>query len=78
LLVSDKLNHCIRKVDLLRAYITTYAGLCGENGFKDGPLGYNRLSYPDNMGIDLDGNLYVYDSGNLYVRFIDTEGSFSI
>jgi len=59
---------------LLTAYITTYAGLCGEKGFKDGPLGHNRLSYPDNMGIDLDGNIYVYDSGNLYIRLIDTEG----
>lgn len=60
---------------MLAAYVTTYAGLCGEPGFKDGPIGLNRLNYPDNMGIDLDGNLYVYDSGNKYIRFIDTQGN---
>ena len=73
--VADKNNHCIRKVDLLNAYVTTYAGLCGEEGFLDGPFEINRLSYPDNIGVDLDGNIFVYDSGNKFVRMIDPLGN---
>lgn len=75
LFVADKNNHCIRKVDLLNAYVTTYAGQCGFEGFKDGPFKINRLSYPDNIGLDLDGNIFVYDSGNKYIRMIDSEGN---
>ncbi len=74
LFVADKNNHCIRKVDLLNAYVTTYAGICGEEGFFDGPFKKNRLRYPDSIGLDLDGNLFVYDSGNRFIRIIDTKG----
>ncbi len=43
-------------------------------GFKDGPLGINRFNQPDGLGIDQDGNLFVNDSGNKYMRMITPEG----
>ena len=72
--ISDTNNHCIRKVDLLSSQISTYAGICGEAGFKDGPLGINKLFYPEGLGIDDYGNLFVNDHGNNYMRLITTDG----
>lgn len=74
LFITDKGNHCIRRVDVLTAEVTTYAGICTHAGFKDGPTGTNRFNSPDGLGIDDDGNLYVYDSGNRYIRLITTDG----
>jgi secreted PhoX family phosphatase len=56
--------------------VSTHAGECGANnfGFKDGPLGINRFNKPDGIGIDDDGNLFVYDSGNNYMRMIRPDG----
>jgi hypothetical protein len=72
--IADTNNHCIRKVDLLSSQISTYAGVCGESGFKDGPLGINKLSYPQGLGIDDYGNLFVNDNGNNYMRMVTTDG----
>ena len=72
--ISDTGNHCIRKLDLLTAEVTTYAGLCKVSGFKDGPLGINRFNNPKGIGVDSYGNVFVYDSGNRYMRMIDTNG----
>ena len=74
LFITDKNNHCIRKVDLGKAEVSTFAGICTSPGFKDGPTGTNLFSSPDGLGIDDVGNLYVYDSGNKYMRYITTDG----
>ena len=74
LYIADKLNHCIRKINLDTLVTSTYAGKCGIPGFKDGPPGHNRFKKPDSIGVDVYGNLYVYDEGNDYTRFIDTWG----
>jgi sugar lactone lactonase YvrE len=74
LFISDTKNHCIRKMDLLTAEVTTYAGICGTSGFKDGPLGTNLFNLPDGMGVDTEGYLYVFDSANIYIRLIDPTG----
>ena len=37
LFIADTDNHCIRVVYLDRNITKTYAGKCGEAGFKDGP-----------------------------------------
>lgn len=70
LYISDMSNHCIRKLDLVTAEVSTYAGLCGSPGFVDGQQKINRLNNPDGIGIDDDGNLYVFDKGNYYMRII--------
>lgn len=74
LFISDTDNHCIRKVDLLTAEVTTYAGKCEVSGFKDGPTDINRFNKPKGIGIDNYGHVYVYDSGNRYMRMIDENG----
>ena len=74
LFVTDSKNHCIRKIDLVNIEVTTFAGECTEEGFKDGPLGINRFNEPQGLGIDSVGNLYVYDAGNRYIRLISPEG----
>lgn len=72
--ISDTKNHCIRLLNYKTAEVSTYAGVCTEKGFKDGPLGINRLNTPKGIGIDEDGNLFIFDSGNRYIRMIDTLG----
>ena len=74
LFVTDSKNHCIRKIDLVNIEVTTFAGECNEKGFRDGPRGYNRFNEPRGIGIDSYGNIYVYDSGNKYMRLITPEG----
>ena len=39
LYIADKDNHCIRKMNLTSKVTSTYAGICGNPGFLDGPLG---------------------------------------
>ena len=73
--MTDKGNHCIRHINLITAEVSTYAGICGTSGFKDGPYGINLFNNPDGIGIDEDGVLYVYDSGNRYMRIIYADGS---
>ena len=53
---------------------STIGGICGTKGFMDGPLGINKLSSPDMVGADDEGNIFVMDTGNHYVRMIDKKG----
>ena len=73
--ISDTGNHCIRKLNLITAEVSTFAGICGTSGFKDGPFGVNLFNEPKGIGIDKMGNLFVYDSGNNYMRMIYTNGT---
>lgn len=75
LFITDKLNNCIRKIDLIIGEVTTYAGTCNPTGgFKDGPPGTSLFNNPEGLGIDDDGILFVYDLGNKYIRMISTDG----
>lgn len=77
LFIADKDNHCIRKLDYSRAEVTTFAGTCTVKGFKDGPAGVNKLDSPDGLGIDYDGNVFIMDSGNRYIRMVTPDGYMS-
>ena len=74
LFVTDSKNNCIRKIDLVNIEVTTFSGECNEKGFRDGPHGFNRFNDPRGIGIDSYGNIYVYDSGNKYMRLITPDG----
>eukprot|EP01022_Parablepharisma_sp_SALTPOND_P028866 TRINITY_DN71933_c0_g1_i1.p1 TRINITY_DN71933_c0_g1~~TRINITY_DN71933_c0_g1_i1.p1 ORF type:complete len:264 (-),score=20.52 TRINITY_DN71933_c0_g1_i1:109-900(-) len=84
LYIADTGNHCIRAVDLderisilqlqSKDVTRTIGGICEIEGFMDGPLGVNKLSAPDMVGVDDEGNIFVMDSGNKYIRMIDTKG----
>ena len=52
----------------------TIAGHCGKKGFLDGPQGINLLSFPESLGIDEQGIVFFYDSGNKYIRMLDSDG----
>ena len=51
------------------------AGFCGEAGFLDGPLGFNRINQPSNIGVDAQGVVYFFDEGNEYIRKLDLDNN---
>jgi sugar lactone lactonase YvrE len=67
LFIADTGNNVIRKVDP-NGIITTVAG--GGNGGIDynGPATDASLSYPEGVGVDASGNLFIADSGNNVIR----------
>ena len=64
LYIADTNNHCLKKLSLSDNEVTVVAGKCGTSGFLDGPLGYNRLNSPKNIGVSRKGVVYFFDSGN--------------
>jgi hypothetical protein len=64
LYVADTGNNCIKRIDISVMEVKVVAGSCGFAGFLDGPMGYNRLNAPRNLGISRNGTLYFFDSGN--------------
>jgi sugar lactone lactonase YvrE len=64
--------HYIRKITPA-GVVTTVAGT-GEDGYLDGPALSAQFSYPADLTVDAEGNLYVLDSGNRLVRKITPEG----
>ncbi len=77
LFVADTGNHCIKRIDITAKQVSVVAGNCGTSGFLDGPLGYNLLNAPRNLGISRNGTLYFFDSGNEYMRILTPDGSVS-
>jgi len=73
--VADTGNHCIRLLDLARETVVTVAGVCGTEGFRDGPLGLNLLKNPTSLGMDEGGNIWIYDRGNSYIRMLRLNSS---
>lgn len=72
LFIADTGNQRIRRVDPTNDVITTIAGN-GEEGYGgDGAKGPGAmLDVPLGLALDLNGNLYVADSGNNRVRKVD-------
>jgi sugar lactone lactonase YvrE len=70
--VADTGNHTIRKITPSRV-VTTFAGMAGSQGSKDGVGTEARFSYPRALAFDRGGNLYVAD-GNAAIRKITPAG----
>lgn len=72
LYIADFQNHRIRKVALSTGIITTFAGT-GSAGFTgDGGQARNAaLRSPNDVQVDRAGGLWISDSGNYRVRFVD-------
>lgn len=80
--VADTLNHVIRRVEP-DGRVTTlnsgssryievtpgYAVAAGE--YQDGPLQQAKFNEPSGLVLDIEGNLYVSDTGNQVIRYID-------
>jgi sugar lactone lactonase YvrE len=71
LYVADTMNHTIRKITLSGA-VTTFAGLAGISGSRDGPLSSALFNQPVGLAIDSRGNMYV--SSDYALRMITPAG----
>jgi sugar lactone lactonase YvrE len=62
LYVADSLNYRVRRIDR-QGVITTIAGT-GQSGYSGdgGPATAAQLSYPTDLAIDVNGNLYISDN----------------
>lgn len=76
LYVSDKNNNVIRRIDR-NGTVSTYAGIPGKRGHRDGPIDEAMFALPVGITVDKQGNLYVADLGNDVVRKIATTGQVS-
>lgn len=80
--VADTLNHAIRRIST-EGTVTTlnqpsdrvveiHPGFVLQAGdFRDGSLAISRFNEPAGLVLDEKGNLYVADSGNHLIRYID-------
>lgn len=80
--VADTLNHAIRKIDA-HGNVTTlnalsaraaevYGGVVEATGdFRDGPVAEALFNEPSGLALDAEGNLFVSDTGNQRIRYID-------
>ncbi|MFB9327176.1 stalk domain-containing protein [Paenibacillus aurantiacus] len=78
--VADTLNHVIRKIE---AGIVSTIGKAPERAilsseeaelagnFADGPIAEAMFNEPSGLALDTQGNLYVSDTGNQRIRYID-------
>ena len=75
--IADAPGNSVRKVSPA-GVISTFAGT-GVSGYSGdgGSATSAQLYYPDGVGIDSAGNIYVSDNGNLVIRKINTSGQIS-
>jgi sugar lactone lactonase YvrE len=73
LYVADTGNHLIRLITP-SGQVTTVAGLAGQTGTTDGTGNQARFSAPTDVGVDLDGNVFVVDSGSRRIRKVASGG----
>jgi len=72
LYIADADNNNIRRVDAITHVITTVAGN-GTAGFSGdgGPATSASLSFPSNVRVDSQGNLFIAEFGNARIRRVD-------
>jgi len=75
--VADAYNYTIRKVTPIGTnwVVTTLAGSAGNIGSADGTNSAARFNYPNFLGMDSAGNLYVTDWGNDTIRKVTPVGT---
>jgi len=77
LYISDTYDQVIRRVEASTGIITTIAG--GSTNYvtnlgDGGPATSATLNYPQQMAVDLAGNLYIADNANNLIRRVDSSG----
>ncbi|MDO6430653.1 IPT/TIG domain-containing protein [Flavitalea sp. BT771] len=76
LYIADCGNHIVRKINTSR-FVTTFAGHINGEGYADGPPSTAMLNLPTDVEMGKDGNLYVADRWNWFVRKIAPDGTAS-
>ena len=70
--VADTGNHTIRAIELATGNVTTLAGVAGQSGHVDGPLGTARFNGPLGLALDTTSQmLYVAETLNRAIRRIN-------
>ncbi|WP_109831070.1 T9SS type A sorting domain-containing protein [Reichenbachiella versicolor] len=70
--VSDRLNHCIRKINT-SGDVSTFAG-DGTSGYLDGTGTSAKFASPFEIALDKSGNIYVTEFTNRRIRKITSAG----
>jgi len=70
--IADQGSHVIRKITTSTGIINTLAGTAGVAGYSgDGGLAVEaRLSSPQGVAVDSDGNVFITESGNSVIRAV--------
>ena len=68
LIVSERNNYSIRKIQISTATVTTVAKF--TPGFADGTLSTAKMGYPVDLVLGKDGSIYVLDANNGAIRKI--------
>lgn len=74
LYVAERTSGTIRKVSQ-QGVAVTLAGSAGASGSSDGAGSAARFNGPTRLEADIDGNLYVTDSGNSTIRQVSAGGA---
>lgn len=70
--VCDAGNHCIRKISR-QGIVSTFIGIPGKSGYKDGDPETALFNFPTGMAIDNKGTIFIADKGNNVVRKLAIE-----
>lgn len=71
--VADTQNHVIRRISP-GGEVITFAGVAGQPGLVNGCGSEVRLNLPRGLVVDLNGVIYVADTGNRVIRAVTSEG----
>ncbi len=71
--LADTANSTIRKINA-SGVVTTFAGLAGIAGLRDGTGSGAWFNQPKGLTVDTAGNVYVADTGNASIRKITAAG----
>jgi sugar lactone lactonase YvrE len=72
--VADTYNHTLRKVTPA-GVVTTFAGSAGVPGGNDGAGRDALFNQPVGLAVDINGNLYVADTGTGTIRLVSPNGA---
>lgn len=75
LFIADQNSHRIREVNAANHVITTVAGNGGAGFSGDGIATQNNLYYPQGIAVDANGNMFIADSNNNILRWVDPAGT---
>ncbi len=72
LYIAEPMHNSIRKIGR-DGRVSTLAGW-GERGYKDGVGAEVKFNKPCSVAVDINGNVFVADTGNNLIRKIDISG----